>query len=133
VDDLEVLVAFPARPEFVRLARLAAADVGSRAGFDYEELDDLRIAVSELCALISADSTQMMSLTFRVGEEGVEVEGSCPYRGTELQASDLDLSLGLVTAVVDDHSVAADGSTATFELTKRRRREDRAQPVGSDD
>jgi hypothetical protein len=26
---------------------------GSRAGFDYEDIDDLRIAVSELCILIS--------------------------------------------------------------------------------
>jgi hypothetical protein len=128
VEDLEVLLQFPARPEFLRLARLATADVASRAGFDYEELDDLRIAVSELCALISADPTQMVSLVFRVGERVIEIEGSSPFLGTELAASDLELSLGLVAAVVDEHSVGANGSTARFHLSKRHPRPDAAGP-----
>jgi serine/threonine-protein kinase RsbW len=120
VDVLEVLVEFPARPEFLRLARLAAADVATRAGFDYEEVEDLRIAVSELCALISVDETQTVSLRFRLGEDRVEVSGSTPYLGAELAANHLELSRALVGAVVDDHSLAADGSSARFQLTKRR-------------
>ena len=130
VEDLEVVVQFPARPEFLRLARLAAADLGSRAGFDYEELEDLRIAVSELCALISAEATQSVSLIFRIGKRTIEIEGSSPYRGTELVASDLELSLGLVAAVVDEHSVGVDGSTARFHLTKRHPRQNAATPDG---
>ena len=125
-----MLMQFPARPEFLRLARLAAADLGSRAGFDYDELEDLRIAVSELCALISADATQTVSLIFRIGERMIEIEGSSSYLGTELVASDLELSLGLVAAVVDEHSVVADGSTAHFHLTKRHPQQTSAGPDG---
>ena len=120
MDDLEVLVQFPARPEFLRLARLAAADVATRAGFDYEEVEDLRIAVSELCAVISVDETQTVSLTFRLGDDCVEVSGSTPYLGTQLAAHDLELSHALVGAVVDQHALEADGVSAHFALTKRR-------------
>ena len=51
-----VTVTFPAAPEYLRLARIATADAASRAGLDYEEIDDVRIAVSELCSLVSLDS-----------------------------------------------------------------------------
>ena len=111
---------FPARPEFLRLARLAAADVATRAGFDYEQVEDLRIAVSELCALISVDEAETVSLTFRLGDDAVEVTGSTPYLGTQLGTNHLELSRALVGAVVDEHSLEANGTTAEFQLTKRR-------------
>ena len=116
-----VLVEFPARPEFLRLARLAAADVGSRAGFDYEEVEDLRIAVSELCAMISRDQDAALALSFDVSDDAVRVEGTSPARDSEPPAEDLDLALGLVAAVVDEHELTRDGDVARFWLVKRRR------------
>lgn len=117
----EVLLRFPARPGFLRLARLAAADVGSRAGFDYEEIEDLRIAVSELCAMISTDDGADLSLSFSVTRESVKVDGSTPYTGGALLADDLAMAEGLVAAVVDEHTLSTDGGVATFHLIKRRR------------
>jgi serine/threonine-protein kinase RsbW len=118
--DTHVLVEFPARPEFLRLARLAAADLGSRAGFDYEEIEDLRIAVSELCAMISAEHDAAVSLSFALSRDSVRVEGSSPYPGSMLLADDLELARGLVAAVVDEHDVSTDGGVARFSLLKRR-------------
>jgi hypothetical protein len=116
----QVLLRFPARPEFLRLARLAAADVGSRAGFDYEEIEDLRIAVSELCAMISGDADAELSLSFTLDGASVAVDGSSPYPGASLAAPDLALAQGLVAAVVDEHDLSTDGGVATFHLVKRR-------------
>ena len=42
---------FPARGDLVVLARLVTSAISSRAGFDIEELEDLRLAVGELCLL----------------------------------------------------------------------------------
>ena len=50
----EIRLEIPAAPEYLRLARLAVADVGARAGWSYEDIDDLRIAVDELCYAIGA-------------------------------------------------------------------------------
>ena len=119
---MQVRLEFPARPEFLRLARLAAADLGSRAGFDYEEIEDLRIAVSELCAMISGNGPAALSLSFSLSADAVRVEGSRPYPEATLVADDLELARGLVAAVVDEHDVSTDGHVARFHLLKRRRR-----------
>jgi len=119
---VQVRLEFPARPEFLRLARLAAADLGSRAGFDYEEIEDLRIAVSELCAMVSGNGPAPLSLAFSLSADAVRVDGSRPYPEVTLVADDLELARGLVAAVVDEHDVSTDGDVARFHLVKRRRR-----------
>jgi serine/threonine-protein kinase RsbW len=120
--DVQVRLEFPARPEFLRLARLAAADLGSRAGFDYEEIEDLRIAVSELCAMISGNGPAPLSLSFTLTADAVRVDGSRQHPAVGLVADDLELARGLVAAVVDEHDVSTDGDVARFHLVKRRRR-----------
>jgi len=48
-DESESIeLSFTAQPELVVLARFAAATVAARAGFDLEEIEDLRLAVDEL-------------------------------------------------------------------------------------
>ncbi|HSO95117.1 MAG TPA: ATP-binding protein [Acidimicrobiia bacterium] len=115
----EVVLRFPARPEYLRLGRLAAADVASRAGFDYEEIEDLRIAVSEMCAMLSSDDGAELTLTFRVEADAVTVGGSSPHARSEA-TEDLALAQALVAAVVDEHDLSTDGDVSTFRLVKRR-------------
>jgi anti-sigma regulatory factor (Ser/Thr protein kinase) len=49
-DESEaVKLSFPGSIDLVVLARFTAAAVGSRAGFDIDEIEDLRLAIDELC------------------------------------------------------------------------------------
>ncbi len=48
-----VELSIPVQSDLIVLARLTAATVASRAGFDVEEVDDLRLAVDELCVLVA--------------------------------------------------------------------------------
>ncbi len=41
-------ISFPGSVDFVVIARFTAATVGARAGFDLNDIDDLRLAVDEL-------------------------------------------------------------------------------------
>ena len=68
METSPVTVTFPAAPEYLRLARIATADAASRAGLDYEEIDDVRIAVSELCSLVSVDADATVTLSFAVDD-----------------------------------------------------------------
>src|SRR6266550_3660719 len=45
----DVRLVVPAAPEYLRLVRLTAAGLASRLGFTFDEVEDLRIAVDELC------------------------------------------------------------------------------------
>jgi serine/threonine-protein kinase RsbW len=116
VPEPQITLSFPARPEYLRLVRLATADAGSRAGFDYEEIDDLKIAASEACSLVLG-SDDPVTLVFTLRDDGVTIEGSA--HGATVERN--DLSLAIIGAVVDEHAIDDGSDATTFRLVKRRR------------
>jgi serine/threonine-protein kinase RsbW len=115
-----VTVTFPAAPEYLRLARIATADAASRAGLDYEEIDDVRIAVSELCSLVSHDREATITLSFVVAPGVLEISGVAAT-GRRLVAAN-ELSQAIIAAVVDEHTLGTDDGNTRFQVTKRARR-----------
>lgn len=73
----EVRLSIPATPELMRLARLTAGGLASRLGFSYDEVEDLRLAIDELCyALVGPDGTTgVLHLQYRLKGPALEVEG----------------------------------------------------------
>ena len=115
---VEVTLRFPGTPEFLRLARLAAADTGSRAGFDYDEIEDLRIAVSEVCAMVGSGEESRVVLAFTVTDDRVVVDASGDRPGTA--PAEEEFAFALVKAVVDEFAVTENGP-AGFQIVKTRR------------
>jgi anti-sigma regulatory factor (Ser/Thr protein kinase) len=126
VAEPEIVLTIPAEPEFLRLARLAAADVGSRCGLAYEEVDDLRIAVDELCHAIMGgaelpDPTKARTLEihFTLLADGVAIEATCTNDATPRLN---DLSAAILAAVVDEHEISGGvGGVSRFRMVKRVR------------
>ena len=116
-----VTIRMPAEAEYVRLARLASADAGSRAGLDYEEIEDLKIAVTELChVLIGAGARGDLTLELRARLGEVSVTGRAEQPGEPVMNEFAEVILAKVT---DEHSVRSDGAERVFELSKRGRSE----------
>jgi len=116
----QVTLVIPAAPEYLRLARLASTDAGSRVGLDYEEIDDLRMAVSELCYLLIGDGgPATVTLQFSIDTDEISVEGSTPGPVPPTSGNDFtDIILGTVT---DFHEVTDEGTGRRFRVVKRRR------------
>src|SRR6185295_305061 len=109
-DDTEVRLAVPAAPEFLRLARLTVAGVASRMGFTYDEGEDLRIAIDELCfALVGTNGREGSSeLRYSLHADDLVVEGLGTFTDPVPVAPTLSpLSRQILSAVVDEHDVAA--------------------------
>lgn len=98
---------FPADARMARLARLAASAVGTAAGFSIADVEDLRIAVDELCSsLIEVSVGGFVDLRFQMSDGVVEVSGSVP--ASSLDTLDLDrreLSDRILDIVADRHSL----------------------------
>jgi serine/threonine-protein kinase RsbW len=131
----EVRLAVPATPEFLRLARLTASGVASRLGFSFDEVEDLRLALDELCfALIGTSGRAgQVEVRYAVVDGALEVQGVGAFEpegptpepessaddGRELALS--DLSQQILAALVDKHSVYRDeAGQPCFRVIKRR-------------
>ena len=121
---------FPARGDLIVLARLVTSAVSARAGFDIEELEDLRLAVGELCLLTLQGSDarsgdlclELTVLGDTVGVvcslERVGVAEAAPLEGDGVEIA--RLSEQILDALVDEHGrESQDGSVRAW-LQKRR-------------
>jgi serine/threonine-protein kinase RsbW len=122
-DNTEVRLAVPATPEFLRLARLTVAGVASRMGFTYDEVEDLRIAIDELCFVLvgSKGRAGNIELRYSLDADDLVVEGRGTFTDPMPAAATLSpLSRQILSAVVDEHDVATGERGPTFRLRKRR-------------
>lgn len=137
-DTADVLAAgdrielrFPARGDLIVLARLVTSAISARAGFDIEQLEDLRLAVGELCLLaLQGNDARFgdlwLELTVLGDAIGVvcTLERAAPVGSPSPQAEEADesarLSEQILDALVDEHGrESQDGSVRAW-LRKRR-------------
>jgi hypothetical protein len=114
----------PAEPGSARLARLVAAALAADADFSVDDTEDLRVAVSELVALLvegAVDPDDKVTLGYRREPGAVEVTGERTlHSGTDGAAPD-DLALEILRVVVDEHTFDHDTNGRQFRLLKRAR------------
>lgn len=77
-DSRTVSITVPARPDAVQVVRTVVGSVASRMGFAYDEVDDVRLATSEVVAHLLEEQPPPETLVVRVLERngGIEVEAS---------------------------------------------------------
>lgn len=125
-----VALMIPAVPEWVGVARLAAAGIGNRIGLSIEDIEDLKLAVAESCnCCIQNGGTGDVAISFGIEDDrlsvGVARAGSGQKQPQAAPAaaddeSDLDgLGVFLIRALMDDVAYAADRASGTrLTLTK---------------
>jgi hypothetical protein len=113
VQNDVVVLNLPALFDLVVVARFTAATVGARADFDIDEIEDLRLAVDELCISFgSLEDHESIEMRFERSMNTVKI--TCSFEGTRPDADRTDiagmdwqrtdsLSLQLLDALVDEH------------------------------
>ena len=110
-----VEVAVPLRPEFAMTVRTVAASLAADSGFTIEELDDLRLAISEVYSVIvnlGADSSRAR-VGFALTAGAITVSFTSDSLAGEVRFD--ELATNILRAVVDDYRIDRSGAT----LTKR--------------
>ncbi len=119
---------FPARGDLIVLARLVTSAISARAGLDIEELEDLRLAVGELCLLTLQGSDAQsgdVCLELTVLDDSIGVVCTLERAAAAHDASPESeevalLSEQILDALVDEHGrERRDGSVRAW-LRKRR-------------
>jgi len=73
-DSDRVVLSVPARSEFARTVRLAAAELAASAGMNIDDVDDVKLAVEEAFVLASARAgVAQVTVTFTLAEGSLEL------------------------------------------------------------
>ena len=121
----EVRLAVPAHPEFVRLVRVTATGLASRVGFTYDEVEDLRLAIDELCHSVIGSKGRLGRLAVHYGitAEGLAVDGVGHFEDNGAPPALSDLSKQILGALVDEYAAFLNGEgRPSFHLVKKRSR-----------
>jgi serine/threonine-protein kinase RsbW len=113
-DGDSIKLTVPATAAAVRITRVGAAGVATRAGFTYREVEEVRLAVGEAAALLALPengdeehSRGTLVVTYTVDNGGLSVdlhvEGDSD-RPTPIS----DLAAAMLDASVDDWEASAD-------------------------
>ncbi|HEV8425314.1 MAG TPA: ATP-binding protein [Actinomycetes bacterium] len=129
-----VRLAFPPEPRLLGTVRLVVGIVARMAGVDEEGIEDLKVAVSETCAVAVGDLNRAgrpdpieIDLVELADRLGIEVRDRTPAAAQgghdrDGEVDDRQFGLALVGALVDDLRTAAleDGGNRTSFWLRRR-------------
>jgi hypothetical protein len=102
----------------VRPIRLVTGDAGARAGFGVDAVDDIRLAVTELCSALVASGANTMHVRIATTPGRIAVAGrvDMPARAVP----DLDAIASIVVDVVSDrYTLESSENAAWFTFEKR--------------
>ena len=121
-EEPSVRLLIPSSVRHLRLARVTASTMATDLSFDLQDIEDLRVAVDELAALLIEDCppNAVLELKFDAIDGGLRIYGQIEAPG--LPAPTLHpVARELLELVADEYELSPDGDSRSFQLTKRRR------------
>jgi histidine kinase-like protein len=123
VETASVTLMVAATNDHISYARLTATALAGKMGFDYDAIEDIRIAVSELCSnvIACAITGSELTLSLRGDAEGITVTGRVPVSDAAPPLDPDELSEQVLDAVVDTHRYSVDGTEIQFTMFRGHR------------
>jgi len=122
LDGDLVLLSVPADGAYLGVLRTAAAGLAARLRFTLDEIEDLRIAVDEACAMLIglASPASLLECRFVVSGEDLEVTLTVPAGPDGALPATSSLTWQMLTALTSAARATVADQTATIALTARR-------------
>ncbi|MFC3501136.1 ATP-binding protein [Micromonospora krabiensis] len=121
-DDDIVHLTVPADGGYLSVLRTATAGLAARLQFALDEIEDLRIAVDEACAMLLAIATPAAELEcrFSVTEDALTVEVTVPTAPGAKLPAESSFAWKVLTALTTSASASAADGRASISLLTRR-------------
>lgn len=103
----------PINPAYVSAARLTASSIANRMGFNIEEIEDIKAAVSEACTYLIKrnlhSTSKMFQIQFKLINQGLEINLTSEKNTVNNNVYDNDsLGIMMIEALMDKIFVSND-------------------------
>jgi len=117
-----VEIRLPADSAYLSVLRTATAGLAARLDFTLDEIEDLRIAVDEACAMLlpHAVETAQLTCTFELSPETLDVTVSLPTTRGQLPERDT-FSWTVLTALAGEVDTGLDDERRVWIRLRKRR------------
>ncbi len=119
-----VTLTVPNRSDFAKTVRITAAELASRVGMSYDDVDDVRMAAEEafVYASLRVAPEESVAFTFGVGEGQLTITVR-PLASSADEERDADLggryATFILESVCDEVDVLVEGEECSLKLVKR--------------
>ena len=119
----KITLLLPCKAEYVSVARLAASGVACRIGYDIDTVEDIKVAVSEVCSRIisvNGKSADDYRITFEIYEDKLVITFSSDAENAGcIFSNDEDgLGMSIISAFMDDVEFCAQNKDYILSMTK---------------
>jgi methyl coenzyme M reductase beta subunit len=115
-----VTLTLPPLASMIRVGRLTASSIASLTDMTVDDIDDLKIAISEMITLlIRSGDHDDVTLRFDVDGGALAVEASTPASGVDLQQHEVALATAVLEAVSDSFDVSFVDGQVVIRVVKR--------------
>ncbi len=110
-DVIELIMPFKA--EYVSVVRLAASGIANRVGFDIEAIEDIKVAVAEVCNKLiktGSKSTGSFKVIFKISVDSIIIAFDCQDKSLKciFNGDENEFGLSIITALMDEVELCAD-------------------------
>ncbi|MCX7841903.1 MAG: ATP-binding protein [Clostridia bacterium] len=113
MDCIELLL--PLKAEYVSLARLAVSGVANRMGFDIETIEDIKVALAEVCNKLvqkGSNSVQSYKIVFNVSVDKLNIVFDCEDKSLRciFEGEGEKLGVSIINALMDEVEFCSNNS-----------------------
>lgn len=111
-------------PEYVGIIRLTTSGIANKIGFSIDDIEDMKVAVSEACTnAIKHSNDNVFNITFSILENGLTIEIQDNGKGYDIENAlqpDLEnpkengLGLFIIQTLMDDVSIESKENQGTI-------------------
>ena len=119
----------PANPDYVSIIRLTTSGIANRVGFSMDDIEDMKVAVSEACTnAIKHSEDNKVNIEFNLLSDKLEIEikdNGKGYDVSSIETPDLNnpkesgLGLFIIQTLMDEVNIDSNGNQGTIiKMTK---------------
>jgi serine/threonine-protein kinase RsbW len=103
----EIKLSLPFKSEYVSIARLAVSGIASRIGFDTETIEDIKVAVAEVCNRIissGSKSAECFNIIFNIFSDKVKIIFECKDENLLyiFNETEDEIGISIIKALMDE-------------------------------